>query len=380
MNRKDFETSITIMPNGQIFAGEHDSMNGYPRSSLIGSFKYDRKTRAIKKTIINNTLSSLSASVASRSDLDMSSLKAATNIADSTNLSHLQMLRLYPEIQGTPNEYFYLDELFVPRDVPQLQQRETFYDTTATAEYKGRLEESKQTISRFDEIQYNLLKLTDKVYTPIEDMMRTIINPQTIDLQQLAWGFKWKRNQTAATALATLPASSTVLSGFTFGTNNTTLDNPTLIAAGAFHNTNKVATQLAAMFNYFLKQNDVKITHVAMNTTDFMNFAENTWTVSGPANIEPIRLAGGGIVPLPGIPGVTAIVDVAVPQSTMYAVNKPNALRLGEGPKIMRRFYDEERDAEAIKVLDFNQYLAVNPQLKNVVRNYGMIIPISTTT
>jgi hypothetical protein len=84
-------------------------------------------------------------------------------------------------------------------------------------------------------------------------------------------------------------------------------------------------------------------------------------------------------VPLPGIQGVTAVVDVTIPNDTIYAVNKPNALRLGEGPKIMRRYFDEERDAEAIKFLDFHQYLSVDNEISKLTRKFGMTIPVATS-
>jgi len=113
-----------------------------------------------------------------------------------------------------------------------------------------------------------------------------------------------------------------------------------LLAAGDLHSTNRAAKELNDLFNTFLKTNDVRITHVAMNPSLFTEYTENTWTKSGPVDMSPIRLAGGGVVPMPGITGVTAVIDVSVPDNTIYAVNKPNALRLGEGPKIMRRYYD----------------------------------------
>jgi len=114
-----------------------------------------------------------------------------------------------------------------------------------------------------------------------------------------------------------------------------------------------------------------------MNTQLFTEYTENTWTKSGPMDLSPIRLGGGGVVPLPGITGVTAIVDVHVPDNKIYAINKPNALRLGEGPKIMRRYYDEERDSSAIKMLDFHEHIAVNSQITKLDRKFGMTITVS---
>jgi hypothetical protein len=360
---QDLHQAISVMPDGRIYAGVHDDSNGYPRSGLLGSYRKDKKTGLIAKTIPHDRkIASLTARIADNPEF---ALNAATTIADQSNISHLQLIRLFPELQGQPTDYFFLDELFVERDVPQIQLRETFYDTTASAEYKGRLEESKATKTNFDEIAYNLSKLVDKVYTPIEDIMKTIINPQIVDLEQIRYGFKWKRNQSAATALAAI------------GNAQSAIGDPAVIAAGAFHSTHNTANDLNALFATFLAANDVAITHVAMNLALFQTFTSNTWTKGGPDRIEPMRLAYGGVAPMPGLPGITAVIDQAVPANTFYCVNKPNALRLGEGPKIMRRYYDEEKDAEAIKVLDFHQYIAVNSQLSKIQRKFGMIIPIT---
>lgn len=371
----EYHAAITVMPNGQIFAGEHDSYNGYPTDSraFIGSYKFAKKEpgkpRLIAKTMTQSRLTALAAAIQKLPyGSDISALRGATTIADKTNLAFIQMIRLYPELQGTPDDYFWLDECFVDRDVPQLEGREAFYDTTASAEYRDRLEESKATKTVFDEIKYDLKKLVDKVYTPIEDVMRTIINPETVNLEQLRYGFMWKRNQSALKALKDLEANDLGDAG-----------KFEKLAAGDVHSTNRSAKELNEFFNAFLKTNDVKITHVAMNTKLFTEYSENTWTKSGPLDLNPIRLAGGGVVPLPGVQGVTAVVDVTIADNMIYAFNKPNALRKGEGAKIMRRYYDEERDAEAIKVLDFHQYLCCQKQFTKISRKFGGKIDVLTS-
>lgn len=360
-----YHQAITVMPNGQVFSGEHTGLK-YPSGGFIASYKYDRKTSLVAKTKTMTKLTMLAAAIEKLPyGADISALKGATTIADKGNISYLQLVRLYPELQGTPEDYFWLDECFVDRDVPQLEGRESFYDTTATAEYRDRLEETKSTKTKYDEIKYDLKKLVDKVYTPIEDIVRTIINPQTVDMSQLRYGFKWKRNQSALKALKDIGNTQSPIPAFE------KLDST------GFHSKNRSAKILNELFNSFLKANDVKITHVAMNTKLFTEYTENTWTKNGPTDLNPIRLAGGGVVPLPGIQGVTAVVDVTIQDNTIYAFNKPNALRKGEGAKIMRRYYDEEKDAEAIKVIDFHQYLAVNKQISKLQRKFGMTIPVS---
>jgi hypothetical protein len=366
---EQYHQSITVYPNGQAFAGEHSDMRYPDMAPLIARFHKDPKSGAYGKTIPVNKLSALAAKIQSYQNAGYGegALKAATTIGNSTNLTHLQLVRLFPELQGSPTDYFWLDEMFVSRDVPQLELRETFYDTTASAEYKGRLEQSKATETVYDEIKYNLLKLVDKAYTPIEDILRTIINPQAVDMGQIQYGFKWKRNQSALAALKLIGNTQSQVGKFE------------KVTAGNLHSDNRAAKELNELFNTFLKTNDVKITHVAMNTKLFTEYTENTWTKSGPLDLNPIRLSGGGVVPLPGIQGVTAVVDVTIPNDTIYAVNKPNALRLGEGPKIMRRYFDEERDAEAIKFLDFHQYLSVDNEISKLTRKFGMTIPVATS-
>ena len=348
--------SITIMPNGEIYSGGAHDEYGYPlQSKKIGAYK--KQNGLIAKTNVSDSLSGLISKVKS------GGLTAADSIANAANLAHLQLIRLKPEAQGTPVEDFFLEGMFPTVDVPMLRGRETYYDVVATAQYKERLEETKATTTKYDGIEYHLKKLSDKVFTPIEDMIMTIINPQTVDMSQIKWGFKYKRNQSALEALKTIG-------------NNEDLESFGKVTAGSFHSDNRAASNLNKIFNKFRKENKVGITDVAMNSALLDDYSENTWTLKGPTDLNPIRLAGGGVVPLPGIAGVTAHIDNEVPDNKIYAVNKQNALRLGEGPKIMRRYFDEEREAEAIKMTDFHQHLAVNTQLKKLKRKFGMTITV----
>lgn len=362
--QNDPHVATTFMPNGAIYAGYHEDYNGYPEAQLIGKIQKDKKGLVAK----TRTTSKIEALLAKAKSLyELGRLDAATTIADQVNLAHLEQIRLNPELQGAPEEYFWLDELFKVVDVPMLKGRETFYDTTASAEYLDRMERSKSTKTKYDEIKYDLKKLVDKAYTPIEDMMTTIINPQNVDVSQIKYGFKWKRNQTALKALKDIGNSQGELAQFS------------KLTAGNVHSDNKSANELNDKLNAYLKANDVKITHIGISTKTFQEYTQNTWTKRGPLDLEAIRLNGGGVVPMPGIMGVTAVVDVTIPDNTLYCVNKPNALRLGEGPKIMRRFYDEDRDAEAIKFLDFHQYLAVNKQITKLTRKFGMTLTVATS-
>lgn len=364
MSDRDYHGAITIMPDGRVYTGERETnvpanTKLYAKMSKVTKSQWNdglkakaipkqQRTNALFANIVNNNLS----------------LAAATTIANSSNLTHLQLIRLFEAAQGTPDEYFHTDNMFVERSIDQLQYRETFYDTTQTAEYLGRREEAKSTATIYDEIEYDLPKLVDKVFTPIEDIIRTIINPQAVDLEQIAWGMRRRRNQEAINTVALIANSQTQLG------------SPADIGSN-FHSTNNTGNDLLELFKSFLVTNDVGIDHVLMSPTMYARYTSNTWTEDGgPNGLAPKRLPSGGVVPLRGIEGVTAVVDAMVTNDdVMYAVNKRNALRLGQGPVIMRRYYDEERDSEAIKKLDFNQYIAVKSQITKLTREFGMTIP-----
>jgi len=373
---EQYHHSITIYPNGSIYGGELDEKGGmseglFASTALKAKAIWNNPLVAKEKGLVartntNSELTGLFSKAWSDPSQSLEGLIAATSIANSENLTHLQLIRLFPEAQGKPIDYFWLDEMFLKRDIPQLEFRESFHDVTQTAEYLDRMEESKSTKTNYDEIKYDLRKLVDKVYTPIEDILRTIINPQTIDLSLLQWGMKRRRNQEALEqGLKKIGNPQGAIGSFSdIGAN--------------YHSVNRSASELNDLFVQFLRAEDVPITHLAMNNKLFQEYTENTWTKSGPNDINAQRFSNGGVTTLPGFSdGKTAVIDSAIPDNTIYASNKQLGLRLGEGPKIMRRYRDEEKDAEAIKVVDFNQYIAVNDQISKIDRNFGMTITVA---
>ena len=281
--------------------------------------------------------------------------------ADPVNLSHLQQIQLIRKPIGEPVKYFALDNMFSTLNVDMLQAREAIQSTFTNEGYLNPLEETKANEAKYTELEYNLRKLTFKVYTPIEDIMRTVINPQTITLNTSQWDLERRRNDQAALELAKI-------------TNNTNVGVIDALAAGAFHSTNKTASNIAKVINDHLEEHSSLLTHIAMNNTDFAKYTENTWTNTGPTNMQFNRVIGAGVSPFPGVSGLTAVIDPKVPEGVDFLVDKINWSRLAEGPKIMRRYYYEERDAEAIKVSDFNQYVVVLPDQDIVSRRFSALI------
>ena len=289
---------------------------------------------------------------------------ALTGAADPANLSNLQQIQLIRRVIGDPEYYFALDEAFETINVDMLQAREPIQGTFAVGDYQDPLEETESSEAKFDEIAYNLKKIPIKIFTPIEDIMRTIINPQDINLRTAAQSLAKRRNRYAAAALATI-------------TTNSNLGQIDALETGAFHSTNETAREISDIINTHLEDNDSKISHIVMNTSDFAKYTSNTWTNAGPTNMQINRVIGAGVAPFPGVSGLTAVIDTMVPANTAYLIDRLNGTRLAEGPKIERRYYDEERDAEAIKMLDFNEYKVV--KTSNVDRIFSRKITFATS-
>lgn len=349
---EQYHVTTTYWPlTGSFYKGDHTEAhmkgnNLTPVASLVGKAegKFDLVTADQRMAL-----------VASNAKLGRPLLGAA----DPANLSHLQQIQLIRSMIGVPVEYFALENMFTTYNVDMLQAREPIQGTFGVGDYLNPLEEAEANEAKFDEISYNLKKIPAKVYTPIEDIMRTVINPQTINLATTNWAMKKKRNAYAKAA---------IVAGVTDNVNVGEID---ALAAGAFHSTNRTASRIAKVINDHLKTYDTLLTHMAIGTTDFAKYTENTWTNTGPTNMQFNRVIGAGVAPFPGVSGLTAVIDPTIDEGAAYLMDKMNGARLGEGPKITRRYYDEERDAEVVKFLDFNQFIVVNPDQTLVVRKFN---------
>ena len=368
---------ITYSPlTGSFYKGDQSNVNMNHAQSYLKPIA-TLKANAIKDAnfqkgyasnrrslIANSTLVSQSQGLANIAQQHASGTLTAA--ADPENLSNLQQIQLIRRVIGDPEYYFGLDEAFETVNVPMLQARESIQGTTSVGDYQDPLEETEFNEAKFDEFSYNLKKIPVKIYTPIEDIMRTVINPQDINIRTSAQALAKKRNDYARAALETI-------------TDNSNISAISALAAGGFHNTNRTASEIAEVINTHLKADEVKYTHIVMNTTDFAKYTENTWTNTGPTNMQFNRPIGAAYGPFPGVDGLTAVIDTSVADNTGYLIDKLNGARLAEGPKIERRYYDEERDAEAIKILDFNQYLIVKPDSAKVNRSFSTKLTFATT-
>ena len=285
-------------------------------------------------------------------------IKSNTAVANDANLEHLQVIRLHEQIQGAPDQPFYLEGASTVRNMDKLEGRETFRSIGDSVQRKDRLEESKIKKTTFAEIKYDVTKLTGKTFVPIEDKMRTIQDPEAIDLQNLTWEFSYARNQ---------EIKNVITEGITKGVTGAAVTNLGSISAAVttYHSPNNVGNALSSAIKTFRTRNRVPIDTAIFTPEGFDLFTSNTWvgTKAGPNNVEPQHFPNGGVTTLPGFGGITAIIEPELTGQNIWFLNKANALRTAQGPTLYRRYYSDELEAESVKIIDFVQFLSVDKEL-----------------
>ena len=176
-------------------------------------------------------------------------ISSDTAVANDVNLEHLQVIRLHEEIQGAPDQPFYLEAGSTIRNVDMLESRETWRSISDSVQRKGRLEETQSKATSYAEIKYDVTKLSGKTWTPIEDKMRTIRDPEAIDLENLTWEFAYARNAELVDVI-----KDGIVRGADGTANATDLGN-IATAAGQFHSAENVANKLSAAIKTFRTRN-----------------------------------------------------------------------------------------------------------------------------
>ena len=342
----DKESFVTYWPHSSAFyVGDHSRSDpGLDSGDLLAVTTKDHKTQ-LKNSSLISTTRQIGSSIA---------------VANDSNLEHLQVIRLHEEIMGRPEQPFFLEQSSTVRNTEMLESRETFRAVNSSVvSRKGRLEEAKEGRIQYDEIRYDVTKLAGKTLTPIEDKLRTIKDPEKIDLENLDFDFALARND---------ELKEVIKKGITKGASGgavTALGN-ILTVGTKFHSEANIANAISAAIRTFRTRNRLPIDTVVMDVTSYDLYTSNTWTgaKAGPNNIEPKHLPNGGILELSAFPGVNVIVEPELEDDKkMYFINKAHALRTAQGPLLYRRYYDENKHAESVSVLDFVQFLSVDAEI-----------------
>ena len=256
-------------------------------------------------------------------------------------------------IQGAPEQTFFLEEASTVRNVDKLESRETWRSLGDTVRRKGRLEESKEKVQKYAEIKYDVNKLVGKVYTPIEDTLRAITNPEVLEIENLHWEFKYARNQ---------ELKDVIIKGITRKASGVTgsdaLGSLALPSGTTLHSLVNVQNAIAIKIKEFRVRNRMPIDTAIFSVSGWNLYASNTW--NGQDSIA--KYPNGGKTEMKGFPGITAIIEPELDDAikNVYFLNKANALRTAEGPVLSRTFYDDIKQANVVSMIDFVEFKSVD--------------------
>ena len=329
--------------------------------------------------------------MANRRHILNGSLDAADFIADKSNLDHLILVKLYNQVLGKQMPWFFLDEMFVSMPMDQLTLRMTYKDNPAAAQRVPRRARYDQSYVAYDEIEFNLEKTVMSYDIPIEDPMRALLSPTEPIEQSQEYSIKFARENDAMEALKKLKyyyKRSDLSKGAdafehesapTLASDDDNIPNPEPLDANGFHSKNKTVNELQKARTAFLKLYDLPLTHAACSPTTAMNIAQNTWTGANTIfNVEAYRTVGG-VRPFPGLADATMVIAPLLDDNVIYWTSKPSLpLVLGEGPKITKKWDDEEQWTNKSASADFYQYKCAHEDLSEIPRKFGVIMQVST--
>ena len=142
-----------------------------------------------------------------------------------------------------------MEQASTVRNVDMLESRETWRSIDDSVQRKNRHEETKDKEAKYTEIKSDVTKISSKVLTPIEDKLRTIRDPEAIDLENLDWEFSYARN---AELNAVIEAG--MAKGHD-GTNKRAGLGDIRTPAGSFHSTDNVANRISKAIKTFRMRN-----------------------------------------------------------------------------------------------------------------------------
>ena len=283
-------------------------------------------------------------------------IKSADAIGNDTNLEHLQVIKLHEVIQGAPEQDFFLEQSSTVRNLDKLEGRETWRSIGDSVRRRGRLEEVKEKVTKFTEIKYEVDKLVGRIFTPQEDIIRTIVNPETIADGDLNWEFKYARN---------IELKDVILKGITRGADGavgaSTLGSLAIPTGNKLHSDINIGNAISVLIKQFRVKNRLPIDTAIFSVAGWNLFASNTWNKQDTVEKFP----NGGTTIIKQFPGITAIIEPELDDGVknIYFLNKANALRTLQGPMLYRRFYDEQKHASVISSLDFVNFLSVDKEI-----------------
>lgn len=323
--------------NGAIYSGqgaEHMDLSRFDGShDKLGHLDFSASTKQYKIRYGAKTKQALMA-------IKQGGRSAA--VGDSS-IDHINAFPLLREMVGKPAEIYHLVNMGKTINVPSLNARIPERDTFKAQLGVKPLQEVDFTNVKYGEDHFELTYNATPTFHASEDILRGVINPQAIDMEEQRRALTEARNGLVLNALIGL-------------TDTDVLANDWDAKTSGVSNFNPKKDVMEAIQNHWTT-NQSRIDSWAVNPVDYQRYEGNDFVKGYQAGLD---VNNDGVTPVRGIPGLTAYLDPMVPLGTVYFVDS-QALLKGVGPIQTEQWRRPENNMDMAIVRDYVQVIMMNP-------------------
>ena len=264
----------------------------------------------------------------------------------------LRVIEIITRVRGLRPNVYVVENGFFTHNVNKLDARTPEQDTRNGQVQMRPLEKVDFDKLQYSEDRFSLKKNTFPTLIASETLKRSDFNIQQLNMADAMVGHARMRNGQGLQVLSTL--SGAVGGAPTFEINDPEATGTSAIPHGEFN----VKKELLAILQGHLDTNESILDKIWINPIDYARWLSN-YDVGGFNNAND-DVTVSGILPMRGIPNVTAYLDRGVPRGLMYAGDSQSMLK-GVGPFETEFWKEYTRDAHAFLTRDYVQFLIPNP-------------------
>jgi len=264
----------------------------------------------------------------------------------------LRVIEIITRVRGLRPNVYVVENGFFTHNVNKLDARTPEQDTRNGQVQMRPLEKVDFDKLQYSEDRFSLKKNTFPTLIASETLKRSDFNIQQLNMADAMVGHARMRNGQGLQVLSTL--SGAVGGSPTFEINDPEATGTSAIPHGEFN----VKKELLAILQGHLDTNESILDKIWINPIDYARWLSN-YDVGGFNNAND-DVTVSGILPMRGIPNVTAYLDRGVPRGLMYAGDSQSMLK-GVGPFETEFWKEYTRDAHAFLTRDYVQFLIPNP-------------------
>ena len=275
------------------------------------------------------------------------------------NISHVRVIPRIPKILGVPPSIYFLENMFTSQPVEKLDARVAEQDGISIELQKQPTERVTPDRTQFTEHRFRLLRNSIGLVWSSESQIRADAPIKEIDYRNAALAKSRAREMLALLEFSKLEEEDSLVINDVKGKED---------GVAIPRSKNNPIEDFAVITTNFNVEKSANLSTFAWNPIDFVELASNyyalTTAFTGPA------YQGYGVVAMPKMPGLTAVISPFVPRGWVYGVDK-NQVFKGEGPVVMEQERDAQIYSDRAYMHDFVQFLIPNKKRFGLKIKFG---------